>query len=714
MGMGSFGVNIENYDLYDDYLLAESSRFRGAAYGSFVTPDIVIDVFVKLSNHLKAQNILVPYFGLGKITNTLIKHGCCVDSIISCEKEREIASKFRFNEYQTDNKKYKLVCAEPPFDKRQVDDFMKQMDLFSEILEGDGICAFVFPTSVKFDGRYIKLLDHAKNVGLYIDAVIDLPKGTYYPYAGIDTKILLFTKKADSKHFIANIVERNDVEIVIANYINKITAKKYSIGTWVDDSQFFDIQDFERELNLTKAVKKFNGKRVTLSELAKEIRRPSKENTFEDLPNSVYIPALGTSDVVDSLEDLKIKPQNYFQAIIDTEIASTEYVCYFLNNIQGIQNRRDSMMGTTITRFNLQTLSKLEVIIPSFAEQNQILDTQRQIQELRAQIEALGDAFEKNPSSYSEVKKNIKEINNYQTIIEWGEGLPFPLASILRRYFAETAYEKKIEALFQFFEAYSIYNACILLSIINESIDVLDSETVFSGTDYSYYTRSSFGNWVILNKIITNYVLGQIKQIEKEENNISLVALFKTNNLDLIKILCNKSINNILYSVSKRRNEWKGHGGVASQQILETRLIELERKLSDLRSIIKNSFEELELVRSIGMHFKEGQFESKIEQLSGSNAMFMKDSFSSTTPLDETKLYVIMKDTGIAIPLLPLIIFKRSPDNVKNACYFFSRETKDDTLYISYHYDSEPEEIEPGHEVVDAITKILPEKADEH
>ncbi len=713
MGMGSFGVDADKYDIYDDYLFAVSSRYRSNAYGLFVTPDTVADIFSILASHFKPQNILVPYFSMGKITNTLLKNGYCVDSIIRYEKEREIASKFGFNEFQAAAKKYKLICAEPPFDKRQIDDMMGQMDMFSEILEEGGLCAYIFPISVKFDGRYLKLLEHSKNIGLRVDAVIDLPKGTYYPYAGIDTKLILFSKKANTEHFIATIAERKDIEIVIANYINGITAKKYSIGSWVEDKQFFDIQDFERELNLSKAVKRFNGERVPLSKLAKDIKRPSKENTFEDLPDSIYISALGTSDVVDSLEDLKIKPQNYYQVVIDTEMASTEYVCYFLNNIQGVRNRKDSMMGTIITRFNLQTLSKLEIIVPSISEQNKILDTQRQIQELKAQIDALGEAFEKNPSSYVEVQKNIKEINNYHTITEWGEGLPFPLASILRRYFAETAFEKKLEALFQFFEAYSIYNACILLSIINESMDVIDLEAVFSGTDSSYYTRSSFGNWVILNKVITNYVLGQIKLIEKDENDNSLLGLFKTNNLDLIKLLCNKNINTILYSVSKRRNEWKGHGGVAGQQILEARVIELERKLSDMRTIIKNTFDEVELVRSTGMHFKDGQFESNIEQLRGSNAMFMKDSFSSTTPLDETKLYVIMKDSGIAIPLLPLIIFKKSPDNVKNACYFFSRETKDDTLYISYHYDSEPEEIEPGHEVVEAITKILPEKASE-
>ena len=66
-----------------------------------------------------------------------------------------------------------------------------------------------------------------------------------------------------------------------------------------------------------------------------------------------------------------------------------------------------------------------------------------------------------------------------------------------------------------------------------------------------------------------------------------------------------------------------------------------------------------------------------------------------------------MKSDNTLIELLPFIIFKNSPASESNACYFYSRIDKNDTKYVSYHFENKPDDLERGKDAFDVIKSLV-------
>ena len=121
-----------------------------------------------------------------------------------------ISYKDSLSEDNTDNEKYSLVLANPPF-KGSLDyegvsaDLLKVtktkktellfLALFLRILKKGGRAAVIVPDGVLFGSSNAhkqirkEILDNNK-----LEAVISMPSGVFKPYAGVSTAILIFTK----------------------------------------------------------------------------------------------------------------------------------------------------------------------------------------------------------------------------------------------------------------------------------------------------------------------------------------------------------------------------------------------------------------------------------------------------------------------------------------------------------------------------------------
>lgn len=83
---------------------------------------------------------------------------------------------------------------------------------------------------------------------------------------------------------------------------------------------------------------------IVLEELATEINlgRHGEDFAFATAENAIYVPLIGTSDVVESLDDLTLKPQNYAQLVIDRVQSDARFVARFLNSEFGKELREAS------------------------------------------------------------------------------------------------------------------------------------------------------------------------------------------------------------------------------------------------------------------------------------------------------------------------------------------------------------------------------------
>lgn len=188
------------------------------------------------------------------------------------------------SEQNTDEEKYSLVLANPPF-KGSLDyeavsaDLLKItktkktellfLALFLRILKKGGRAAVIVPDGVLFGSSNAhkqirkEIIDNNK-----LDAVISMPSGVFKPYAGVSTAILIFTKtgsggtdkvwfydmKADGRSLDdkRQPVAENDIPDIIARY-NNLEAENDRKRT--EQSFFVPVEDIianEYDLSINK------------------------------------------------------------------------------------------------------------------------------------------------------------------------------------------------------------------------------------------------------------------------------------------------------------------------------------------------------------------------------------------------------------------------------------------------------------------------------
>ena len=527
------------------------------------------------------------------------------------------------------------------------------------------------------------------------------------PIHSVKSKLLIFSREKSERFFIGKIKGEQDIEKLINSFIQggeEENPKSY--GTWTRKGEYNDYAAYENEQGIKRAVEKlkkaYNGEIKKIKLISSEIRAPKRKgDSFEDIENAVYIPKLGNSPVVTSLVDLNIKPQNYFQILVNQEKVLPRFLAFALNTDAGLELRQRVYHGITILSLNSQDVGEIEVPVPSLPMQEEVLKVNDELNILETEITRLKERLSSIPASYKNVYKELKDINNRGDKFEqWIESLPYPLATILKRYMTSDSMQQKQEMLLYFFEAYSIFAAAILGAIYNQPIfrshEIRDVMA-------DYFEKASFGSWVKMDQAIAKMMR---EQMSHSENMDMMLNGFHTKDQSLIKQMTNADAYSVLFRASNNRNSWKGHSGISGESTYRDHVNELEAELNKLRAGIGDMYEKIRLVRQVKLDKVQGEFISRVEMLTGSNPIFKKDEIIGEA-LDRDALYIQVLDTGETIELPPFIVMKSSPAEVKNACYFYSRVEGSNSRYVSYHFEGQPENIEEGERAFDVIKALL-------
>jgi hypothetical protein len=468
------------------------------------------------------------------------------------------------------------------------------------------------------------------------------------------------------------------------------------------------------------AERRFGAPSVKIEELATAINlgRFGDEFAFPALGNAIFVPLIGNSNVMESLSDLTLKPQNYAQVVIDSGRSNARFVAHFLNSEFGKQLREQNKAGF-IPKLNKQTLKELRVFVPDLqtqrrmleiaasitAEHNTVMALQNELAELHREIWA-------NPNAALNVEQRLDTLTKRlaggikqhasKTLDQWFETLPFPLASILRAWQATPSqdFKTKYEHLLHFFEGTAEFVSVILLSAFNSNEAVFEPHkqkiTEAMQKQNLSFKRATFGTW----KFVVEYFGKQTrdllnengKKAEDAKNDRSLCAdMFADPSLSLPDALSRKELAAIISATSKMRNDWGGHGGVVGQEEAELRNQQLLAEVQKLREAIADTWAETQMIHALHCRPRRGLFENEVAILMGSNNEFLKETRAMATWLDVERLYLSKKESGRALKLLPLIQVGPSPQSAKNACYFFSRLEREGARFISYHFTDRAE-----------------------
>ena len=457
---------------------------------------------------------------------------------------------------------------------------------------------------------------------------------------------------------------------------------------------------------------------VTLAEIVKAIhladRQRDETEAFDDLPNCVYLPLIGTSPAVSALPELRIKPQNYVQLVVNPDKAYAGFLAEFLNSALGRKTRDKLLSGSFIPKITKQALSTATVYTLPIGGQKTAIDVSRDIKQLRLALEQLEKQLWRRPVDAKTVQKELGKLNERDSFEAWLETMPFPLASILWRYRATADVRSKNEHLLHFFEATTTFMATLMTSAFHSDSKFFEQNkgTWFKpGEDRQFsLVKSNFGRWAhrcySLAKTTRTLLNG------KETRDRSL-GFFKTYDEARVAMIADRALYSTLEKAGNYRN-LQAHGGITSEENETRRLMLLENELTEIRPLLEPIFESWWLIRPGVNRYTKGVYHYTVEKLTGTRQVFAQDKIQTTTAMDSDEMHLF--DTTSQQPLQLLHFFRMMPSLKTEAiaCYFYSRLEKDEVKWVSHHFEKESEVTFPDPSVLRLIEEVLTDDSEIH
>ena len=741
-----------------------SARF-GRAGGTVYLPEWLAAVFSALAKSSSPKSILDPWAGAGLLVEVLRDACKPADATaftqIPAEYElgRTLVPEVKWklgeplgllDEISTEfdviasilpfglrSSKPLIAITKPGHDLELRDDLGNLILVSASLhLSPSGMGLFVVTSS--FFSSQRSVFRQFSELGLGVQAALGLPSGTFAPYTNIPGLLLVVGRTPTDRMFVARLSGDAKTNLqILDNVEHAQEGGSLELGRFVDPLTFTSLEAIRTADRFSEAECRFAAPVATLGELAISINlgRFDDDFTFQPQENSLFIPLIGNSGVLDSLDDLTLKKQNYAQVVIDPARSNSRFVARFLNSEFGKELREQSKSGAVIPKLNKQGLKELRVFVPDLqtqrrmlevearmvAEQNTLLGLQNELAEFRRELWAnprTASSVEQRLSGFSkrlggELKEHIAD-----RLDQWFETLPFPLASILRAWQATPSqdFKTKHEHLLHFFEGTAEFISVILLSAFssNDAVFAPHRQKLAETMQQQNLSlqRATFGTWKLvveyLGKQTREFLSANGKKPEDAQNDRSVCAdIFSDPSLCLPEALARKELAAILSTTNKMRNDWSGHGGVVGQEVAQLRNEQLLAEVQKLREVIADTWKETQLIQAMHCRLRRGVFENEVAILMGSNGEFLKEARSLGTCLDVERLYLSKKDFGRALKLIPLIQVGPSPESAKNACYFFSRLERDGgARFVSYHFTEKPQLSGQFTEVTDAITVL--------
>jgi len=264
--------------------------------------------------------------------------------------------------------------------------------------------------------EWLKFQEQLREKGFFVNAIFNAPQGILRPQTFLQPNLIIINRIADPQLFIAELNDLEYLDTIINNFNNLFNSKSLDRGVLIDEDDFRGFSQYKiiSEINALETQYK-NYKKYRLKDVALEIILGNMKKVFEDKPNSIYLPKIGTSPVVSRLSDLKIKQQNYFQIVLDENIVKNEYLELFFRSALGKITLKILTTGGFIPHINKRDLMEIFVSIPNFEEQKILITTAKRLIRLKEKI----DIFEREIAINPKSAQNIQDkLNNMLSALE--------------------------------------------------------------------------------------------------------------------------------------------------------------------------------------------------------------------------------------------------------------------------------------------------------
>ena len=327
----------------------------------------------------------------------------------------------------------------------------------------------------------------------------------------------------------------------------------------------------------------------------------------------------------------------------------------------------------------------LKLAIPSIDEQKRIVDCASKVDSLQNLLKETELALFNHGQKLDALENRVGNLTSHENLSFWISSLPFPISSILRIYLAEDRPDKQVEALLYFFEALTQFTAIVSVSMLSSNESTLNvfkpSWVEKDKARVDWYKRASFGDWIALGRRLRKTVASRF--VKDNQGYNEYLEILGNPSQSFIDLISSKELYNLLEEANRKRNQWKGHGGITSDQENTERSKYLSRILEKVRSLSQGGLQEIRVLKPVSSNFRKGVYTTSVELLKGNETPFEKDKIESDIPLDEEELYLNIGNYNSPYLLLPFIRY--NPSN-RAVYYYSSLNNKSKTHWVTYNF----------------------------
>jgi SAM-dependent methyltransferase len=477
-----------------DYSVLRSLSHSWHDIGEYFISQNVIDFITSLLENFSPKAVLDSWCNTGSLLSPLVRYFKSEKSIgitpnLSSLKIAPLLASDEnilwnlgdpFSILDDINGDFDLIASAPPFGMRGKVPFAEELGLKDDVgnllilkacqrLKKNGIGIFVVSPSFFFDKRTNTVKNSLSQHGLYLDAAFLLPHGTFEPLTSTDTYLIVVRRSKAKDFFVGQVFgDRQQDTLLLKNYHARRAGKIPQQGVLVKENEFNGLNSLIFTYELEQMVTRSGLNTLPLKTVVTAINLPRQSSSaaFTEDVNAVYLPMLGNSPSVTSMEDLSIKPQNYVQIVFDENQAFAPYVAKFFNSRVGMKFRESLSSGVVIPKITKSTLEASSIYLPNIKTQKEVSRLNADITNLSAELFSLQNELWEFPNRKIKIEGKLRRFSQEKGWELWIEELPFPMASILWAYLATVDPKEKLEHLSHFFEASIQFLATICLSAI--------------------------------------------------------------------------------------------------------------------------------------------------------------------------------------------------------------------------------------------------------
>lgn len=693
-----------------------------------VDPPVVVDFMVALCRDTRPGRVLDPWAGLGVTLRALddaglVQEGTGLELNLEVhELAQELNESSRLSWICANageflprlDEEFDLVVGSPPMglppinlETADPEIHLRASATYTMLIQAalklspNGQIAVILPQGFLQPAAQA-VRDSLATVSVFISAAFALPARAFR--TKLPTSLVVFDREPHEDLFVAELDPSVDVSALLENYRARREAKLPQLGRLVQADTFTSWKHVTRDADIRDMARRAGLLPVPINQVCTAIRRPAKNgDPFAPAVHCVYLPSIGTSPAVTSLDELVIKPQNYVQLVVDLEIADPAYVAGFLNSPLGRLVREQLTGGATIPHLSVDRIRSGTMFLPPLLEQQRrVSAVSRSLRELQIEIQGLEKQAWEHPLAAAQTEQRLRRLLEGDGFERWMDSLPFPLASILWRYNVSDDTEDRCRHLINFFEATTLFLVDLHWSALHADVD-LDSENAPDREPVATtYTRGSIGIWAHL----LTRLAKRTRSLLSDDRALAL-DLFRVADPARLDAISAKVVSRSLKDeAAQYRIDWIAHTAPTTAAEWLQRLSLAEETLARIREGLADAFDGWHLVRTGHGRRRNGVVTTSLEFVTGSRALFRQGEADLRELPDDGGLYMLEQDSSSPLQLAPLISLRGSPETVEDACYFYDRIEGGSVRWISYHYAPRSEVVAVDDRVVAMIQEL--------